>query len=49
MIKSESGRKAFIPLIICSLSAKEVRARTQGRNLEAGTNADTMEERCLLA
>lgn len=40
----------FHPTVLhhCS-SVKEVRAGTQGRNLEAGTEAEPMEECCLLA
>lgn len=32
-----------------NLSSKEIRAGTQGRDLEAGVDVETLEEYCLLA
>lgn len=45
------GRKKRFSLltIIVSLLAKELRAGTQGKNLESGTDVKTMKESCLLA
>lgn len=44
-------KKRFILLafLYYSPSLKKVRERTQGRNLEAGTEAEAIEEHCLLA
>ena len=41
MTKSNLRRKEFIWLAGHALSLKEVRAGTQGRNLEAGAETDT--------
>lgn len=41
--KTKWGRKGFVP------PWKEVRAGTQSKNLESGTEAEDMEEHCLLA
>ena len=43
MAESNFGRKGFILLVIYSLSSKEVRVGTQGRNLEAGADAEAIE------
>ena len=45
------GREGFIWLTYLDNSSKlrEVKAGTQGRNLEAGTEAETVQELCLLA
>lgn len=40
--------KTLIALTLCSPSSKEARAGSQGRNLGAGTEAETMAEHCLL-
>ena len=48
MTKSNSGKKRFISSYD-SPSLREVGTRTQRRNLEAGTEAEAMEECCLLA
>ena len=48
--RKEDGKGGFVCLTLlyhCS-SLKEVRTRTQGRNLEVGADAEAMEERCLL-
>jgi hypothetical protein len=50
MAKSNLENNWFISLTVPyhrSL-AKEVKTGTQGRNLEAGTDAETMKELCLL-
>jgi len=47
--KSSMGRKGLLQLTACSPSSVEVRAGAQGKNLEAGTDAETREECCLLA
>ena len=49
--QSNLGRKGFVWLTLphhCS-SLKEVRTGTQGRNKEAGADAEAMERGCLLA
>jgi hypothetical protein len=50
-IQSKLERKGFIRLILPHLisSPKEFRTGTQGRNLEAGADAEAMEGRCSLA
>jgi hypothetical protein len=48
--KSHLGRKRFILLTLshhCP-SLKEVRAKTQSKNLEVGAGAEAMKEQCLL-
>lgn len=49
--KLDLGRKAFIFLILThhSSSLKETKARTQGKNLEAGPKAEVTEEHHFLA
>ena len=47
--KTNKWRKGLIWLTGYKLSSGEARARTQGRNLEAGTDAETMERHCLVA
>jgi hypothetical protein len=52
MTKSNLGKEVRVYFILpfqVTESLREVRARTQSRNLEARTEADTMEERCSLA
>lgn len=49
MSKSNLGRKGTIPAYSCSPSGMEVRAETQGRDLEIGTEAKTLEECYILA
>jgi hypothetical protein len=44
MTKSSLRRKEFIYLLVYSPSWRETRVGTQGRNLKAGTEAETMEE-----
>ena len=50
MSKSNLGRKGYNCLVYLnhSLSLKEVRAGSQGRNLEVSAEAESMEEYCLL-
>lgn len=48
ILKSTYGGKGLIHLTTCSLSSREARAGTQGRDLEAGTEKEAMEEHCLL-
>ena len=43
------GRKGLFVLIVDSPPQRESREESQGRKLEAGTEAVVMEERCLLA
>lgn len=40
--------KTLIALTLCSPSSKKARVGSQGRNLGAGTEAETMAEHCLL-
>jgi hypothetical protein len=47
--KPLKGEKSLFNLIVCNTLSKEVRTGTQGRELKAETNAETMEECCLLA
>jgi hypothetical protein len=51
MTKSNLGRQKFIWLTLVghSPSFREIKAGTEGMNLEAGTEAETIEEHCLLA
>ena len=49
MTKSSLGWNAFIWLKRYSVSSGEDKTETQGRNLEAGPEADTIEEGMLLA
>lgn len=44
MIKSYLGKKDLFLLELHSSSSREVRARTQGRNMEAGTDAEAEED-----
>lgn len=49
--RNNLGRKGFIYLACTSVhspSGREVRARTQGNNLEARTEADSLEEMLLI-
>jgi hypothetical protein len=50
IIKSYLGREGFISSYtsMSQFTIKEVRAGAQGRNPEAGTEAEAMEECCLL-
>lgn len=51
MTKLNLGRKEFISFILThhSSSLKKIKARTQGKNLEAGSEAEVTEEHRLLA
>jgi hypothetical protein len=51
MSKNNLGRKGFFQLTLLSLfiQRKSGQKLKQGRNLEAGADAETMEEGCLLA
>lgn len=47
--RSNLGRKRFIWLIGYSLSSGEAEVGNQGRNVDAGIEAEAMEEWCVLA
>jgi hypothetical protein len=49
MTKSKLGRKGFIWLTSLITEGSQDRNVKHGRNLEAGADAETMEECCLLA
>jgi hypothetical protein len=48
-VVKQVGKKGFIWLTCNCPSLREVKAETEGKNLEAGTEAEAMEELCLLA